>query len=249
MRDDIAARLRRINSEFYQTFGPSFAETRRRLQPGVITLLEGLPQNASVLDLGCGHGQIARWRLDRGDEGLYCGVDASQALLALTGDLIPHGNIEFLHLDLTELDWSRSLKTKLKINPEGGFDWIFAFAVMHHLPGERAHQHFVDQSVELLGPRSRMAVSNWNFLASPRLRERILPWDTVGLKPEDVDDGDYLLDWRRDGRGIRFVHHFSQAELSSLTENAGLRIIDEFKSDGETGTLGLYQIWARTDQK
>jgi tRNA (uracil-5-)-methyltransferase TRM9 len=246
MREDVAAQLHRINLEFYQTFGSSFADTRGRLQPGVVHLLESLPQEASVLDLGCGHGQIARWRLERGDQGIYCGIDSSQSLLALTDDLVSNKNIEFTYIDLTQPGWAEKI-TKMELYPQGGFDWIFAFAVMHHLPGEAAHQHFVSQSAELLSTEGRMAVSNWNFLASPRLRERILPWETVGLKTDDVEDGDYLLDWRRDGRGTRYVHHFSQSEVADLATKSGLKVVDMYASDGETGDLGLYQVWVKPE--
>jgi hypothetical protein len=51
------------------------------------------------------------------------------------------------------------------------------------------------------------------------------------------------MDWRRDGEGIRYVHHFSEPELSALAEQAGFQVEETFYSDGETGTLGLYQIW------
>jgi SAM-dependent methyltransferase len=244
MQDEVTALLRSINSEFYQTFGQSFADTRGRLQPGVVGLLDELPQSANVLDLGCGHGQIARWRLVRGDSGLYCGVDSSPPLLALTDDLASQDNIAFTHLDLAEPDWSTGLKQEVEWVPSEGFDWVFAFAVMHHLPGEITRQRFVQQAVEFLGPHGRMAVSNWNFMASPRLQERILTWETIDLEAKQVEAGDYLLDWRRDGQGLRYIHHFDQAELSSLAEAAGLRVIDTFFSDGETGNLGLYQVWA-----
>jgi SAM-dependent methyltransferase len=245
MRDQVSAQLRRINSEFYQTFAESFADTRGRLQPGVLKMLELLPQEANVLDLGCGHGQIARWRLDRGDSGLTYGVDSSPRLLALTADIASRDPIEFAQVDLAEGKWSERLLKRMKNTPDGGFDWIFAFAVMHHLPGQELRQAFVHQAVKLLQVNGRMAVSNWNFLASQRLRKRILPWKTVGLTADDVDPGDYLLDWRRDGQGVRYVHHFNDQEMAELAQKAGLKVVDQFLSDGETGDLGLYHLWAK----
>jgi hypothetical protein len=32
----------------------------------------------------------------------------------------------------------------------------------------------------------------------------------VGLSANDVDPGDYLLDWRSGGEGLRYIHHFSE---------------------------------------
>jgi SAM-dependent methyltransferase len=245
MRDQVSAHLRRINSEFYQTFAESFADTRGRLQPGILKVLEKLPGDADVLDLGCGHGQIARWRLERDDSGLTFGVDSSLSLLALTADLVVNGQIEFAQVDLAEPGWADRVLQRLESIPEAGFDWIYAFAVMHHLPGQGTRREFVHQSVKLLETGGRMAVSNWNFMASQRLRERILPWETIGLEGNEVDQGDYLLDWRRDGHGIRYVHHFTDPELAELAEQAGLMVLDRFYSDGETGDLGMYQVWAK----
>jgi hypothetical protein len=85
--------------------------------------------------------------------------------------------------------------------------------------------------------------SEWQFLNSERLRARIQPWREVGLNPSDVDPDDYLLDWRQDGYGLRYVHHFSLKELEELAEETGFMIQETFCSDGEGGNLGLYQVW------
>jgi hypothetical protein len=58
-----------------------------------------------------------------------------------------------------------------------------------------------------------------------------------------VDAGDYLLDWRSGGEGLRYVHHFGEKELSMLAQETGFETREAFYADGETGNLGLYQIW------
>jgi hypothetical protein len=87
--------------------------------------------------------------------------------------------------------------------------------------------------------------SEWQFLNSPRLAARIQPWELAELSADEIDPGDYLLDWRRGGLGFRYVHSFSQAELAELAAETGFKIIETYSSDGETGNLGLYQIWKR----
>ena len=57
-----------------------------------------------------------------------------------------------------------------------------------------------------------------------------------------ADPGDYLLDWRRGGHGLRYVHHFELDELNTLCVRAGFHVDDSFRSDGESGTLGLYLL-------
>jgi hypothetical protein len=94
-----------------------------------------------------------------------------------------------------------------------------------------------------MAPGGRLTLSVWNFLASPRLRRRILPWREAGLAEGELDPGDYLLDWRRGGRGLRYVHHFTEPELDGLAAATGFGVADGYLSDGESGVLGRYQVW------
>jgi hypothetical protein len=95
----------------------------------------------------------------------------------------------------------------------------------------------------LLAAYGSFVLSNWQFLNSPKLKARIQPWERVGLNNEQVDEGDYLLDWRSGGEGLRYVHHFDREELSALAAEAGFQITTEFEADGKSGNLALYQIW------
>jgi len=87
--------------------------------------------------------------------------------------------------------------------------------------------------------------SNWQFLNSEKLRQRIQPWDVVGLDAGDVDEGDYLLDWRSGGTGYRYAHQYSEVEGVKLAELSGFKVIDAFYSDGATENLGYYQVWEK----
>ena len=63
--------------------------------------------------------------------------------------------------------------------------------------------------------------SEWQFMKSEKLKERIQPWEDAGLSPEEVEDGDYLLDWRSGGRGLRYVHHFTRKNWRPWPRPAG----------------------------
>jgi len=96
---------------------------------------------------------------------------------------------------------------------------------------------------KLLAPGDLFVHSNWQFLNSERLRTHIQPWDRVEIEANEVDEGDYLLDWRSGGSGLRYAHHFDEGELTDLAGRCGFQVVESFLSDGEGNQLGLYQIW------
>ncbi len=237
MDSQTAQRLLQLNQEFYQTFAAPFAATRGRVQPGVRRLIgERIPLNGTVLDLGCGNGNLARALAAHGFQGRYLGLDASEGFLALARAGLPPDRFTFLHRDLAAPDWAADL-------PLPTFDCVVAFAVLHHLPGKALRRAVVKHVRDLLPPGGLFCHSHWMFLDSPRLRARVQPWERVGLRPDQVDAGDYLIDWRHGGEGLRYVHLCQEDELATLAAASGFRVLERFRSDGENGRLGLYHIW------
>jgi SAM-dependent methyltransferase len=241
MRSDVLQTLRRVNDSFYQTFGEPFAETRQRLQPGVLRSLDRLQADASVLDLGCGNGGVARHLLEQGQLGSYLGVDNSPVLLAQAAATVEDPRIRFLEVDLIEPDWEARLADQL--SGPSRFDRVLCFAVLHHIPGREARIALLRAVRRLLETQGQLHLSTWDFLSSPRLQARIMPWEELGLTAGDVDPGDYLLDWRRGGTGLRYVHHFTQDELQGLARETDFEVLETYSSDGENGRLGVYQAW------
>jgi SAM-dependent methyltransferase len=238
-----------LNSEFYQTFAQNFSATRMRLQSGVVKILETLDKDADILDLGCGNGELAVALAQRGHQGRYLGIDFSAELIALANEkLDSHPDYVFIQDDLAVPGWEqRVLEIARTEMGRTDFEVIFSFAVLHHLPGVDLHRRILQNVHTLLSWDGCFIHSNWQFLNSPRLRKRIQPWEEIELTIEDVDPGDFLLDWRQGGRGLRYVHHFDEDELSALATDTGFLVADSFFSDGEGGNLGLYQIWEKTD--
>ncbi len=244
MQDAVAERLIALNKQFYQALAEPFSASRARPQAGVLRVLEQVPTQASILDLGCGNGVLAAELARRAHSGRYLGLDFSADLLAAACERASSLDAAFAQADLTRPDWAEGI--------EGGFDFIFAFAVLHHIPGRERRLSFLKQAHGLLArggfetrpyKTGRMALSNWQFLSSPRLRARLQPWAAIGLQPADVDPGDYLLDWRAGGSGLRYAHQFSAEELAALAAEAGFTVQESFLSDGQGGKLGLYQWW------
>ena len=237
MQTETARKLIALNRQFYQTFGAHFSATRQRVQPGVRRILDELHGDESILDLGCGNGELANILSQSGFRGAYTGLDFSAPLMNTANRTAADFPIDFVEVDLTA-DWG------LDTEP---FDFICAFAVLHHIPSAPIRLAMLEKTRDLLKPDGRFALSNWQFLNSDRLRERIQPWERAHLSAAELDEGDYLLDWRSGGEGLRYAHHFSEAEMADLARESGFSILETFYSDGENGKLGLYQIWQRND--
>jgi tRNA (uracil-5-)-methyltransferase TRM9 len=236
MKPDIAQKIIHLNHQFYQNFAGEFSDTRGRLQPGVQKLISDLPEKCRILDLGCGNGELARQLALGSFQGGYLGTDFSANLLEGALKKIPENfQAEFIQLDLTDPDWGEI--------PSRDYDRVFCFAALHHIPDQNFRLAICKKIRELINSSGLFYLSNWQFLKSERLLKRILPWSDADLTEVDVDPGDYLLDWRRGGLGLRYVHHFDIDELNVLAGESGFRVVDSFDSDGKEGNLSLYQIW------
>ena len=249
MNSATAQRLIQLNRDFYHDFGADFSDTRQRLQPGVTRLVDSLSGDESVLDLGCGNGEFARALARRGHHGPYLGLDFSLPLLADASDIPTGFPARFMEADLTKLSVisdSPSGTSQLSVTD----DWslITCFATLHHLPSREIRLHFLQTVHSLLAPNGRFLLSTWQFLNSDKLRARLQPWERIGLTAQDIDEGDHLLDWKRGGEGLRYVHQYSEDELGSLANETGFEVIDTFYSDGEGGRLGLYQEWKKLEK-
>ena len=239
MDTDTIRKLLALNRQFYQTFAASFSATRQRIQPGVERLLGRIPRDAAILDVGCGNGELARRLALQGCRGPYVGVDFSAALLdEARRRILPPLEARFLEGNLASAGWAAALDG-------ASFGYALAFAVLHHLPGFATRLKVVRAIWNLLEPGGFLLHSHWHFLNSPRWRARIQPWEQAGIAPQALEPGDYLLDWRRGGRGFRYVHVLEADELRVLAQKSGFSLRETFTSDGREGNLALYQVWQK----
>lgn len=251
-------RLAALNQLFYAEHAENFADARPRLPAGVQRVLAGIAAGVRVLEVGCGDGKVAR-ALARAGVGAYVGLDSSEAMLqrarryttgdegratngadgaSVIGPLSPAAlrGFVFLSADLASPSWPDVIARQ-------SFGWILAFAVFHHLPGYDLRAGVLRTLASHLAPGGRVALSNWQFTRSDRLKKRVAPWARVGLSDADVERGDYLLTWERNGKhGLRYVHVLDEKEARRMAAGAGLRVVETFSADGVTGDLSDYVI-------
>ena len=253
MQPDVARQLIELNRKFYSDFGDAFAATRTRIQPGIRTVLQRLnklaPHPGRWLDLGCGGGQVVLAWAAFGRKGHYLGIDFSLELLtearARAVDITtPDLRVQYAQSDLS----AEAIAAQF---PPDSLDGVLAFASLHHLPTLALRQALLTTIHQNLKPGGLFIHSEWQFHQSPRLMERVQDWSRIGLTAADVEENDYLLDWRyslpgqAEQTGLRYVHLYTREELAVLLENSGFSPVFEFDSDGKEGNLALYQCWRK----
>ncbi len=236
MEPQVVDTLLVLNRAFYNEFAAAFSDSRSPSEPGFDRLVTRLRPGDRILDLGCGQARLARLLPA---SCTYTGVDYAEAMLAIgaTSHEGPDGNLSLVTADLVRDDWQRHVT--------GPFDWIFLRAVLHHIPGYEHRQSVLARAAEVLAPGGRLVIANWQFMRIERLRRRVRPWATIGLDERDVEPGDYLLDWQRQGYGLRYAHLVDEAETRQLSDDAGLHVGELFYADGHTQDLTLYAVLTR----
>jgi tRNA (uracil-5-)-methyltransferase TRM9 len=241
MDETTRSALAELNRTFYAGFAGDFARTRRGWPLGFERILPHLRSAANVLDVGCGNGRLLSFLAERGWRGRYLGVDSSAGLLAAAEqnlELRP-AEASFRPADLLSPQW---------VATPAGFapDAIACLAVLHHIPGASHRARLVAECAGLLEPGGILIISVWQFLSTPRLRARVLPWSKVGLKDEEVELGDYLLSWGEGAVGHRYCAAIAEETLCELAQQVGLATVDTFYADGHEGNLGLYGVFRST---
>ena len=241
MNETTRSALAELNRTFYAGFAGDFARTRRGWPLGFERILPHLHSAANVLDVGCGNGRLLSFLTERGWHGRYLGVDSSAGLLAAAEQDLKGRPAEagFRLADLLSPHWAAPL---VGLAP----DAIACLAVLHHIPGAAHRARLVAECAGLLKPGGILIISVWQFLSTPRLRARILPWSRVGLKDDEVDPGDYLLSWGEGAIGHRYCVAIAEETLCELALQAGLATVETFYADGHEGNLGMYGVFRST---
>jgi SAM-dependent methyltransferase len=191
-----------------------------------LTLLCDLHREASVLELGCGHGRTARGLLDYLREpGGYWGLDVDRQRIqdAQMRLEMRHPHFRFVWADVYNAHYNPEGSTTATSYvfpfPDAHFDVLYAASLFTHLLPDEAHNYF-QQSRRVLKPGGTCLFSFFvldhyrgiGTTISPLYEfDRLFPGH-AGVAVRDLDHPDALIG-------------YSVAELTSLAESAGLRIV------------------------
>jgi 2-polyprenyl-3-methyl-5-hydroxy-6-metoxy-1,4-benzoquinol methylase len=234
-------KLLALNRAFYAAFAEPFADSRSLSDPALTSILPYIPHRARVLDVGCGNGRLAIL-LDRERPGTtYVGVDVVPELVEVArtqADQLSSISAEFHVLDISQPGWGDLFSGV-------PFDCVVCLAVFHHIPSFGLRAHVLREVTGLLAPRGRVVLSTWQFLGNDRLRRKIVDWAEAGIPAGALEPGDYLLDWKRGGRGLRYCHQVGEVELTQLAAESGLSVRSFFRAGGREGNLSLFAVLGR----
>jgi SAM-dependent methyltransferase len=251
MDDTTIRKLNDINRAFYAATAGDFHATRGTAWRGWERLLPHLAYGISVLDVGCGNGRFGVFLADAQRLPLvYHGIDNSPALLAYARDAL--AGRDRVRATFDEIDLVESLlSSATPVLVPHTYDLVVLFGVMHHVPGSVLRLRLMRALAQCVKPGGLLAIACWRLYEQERFRQRIVPWDSLDTAASTVklatavEPGDYLLDWKRGTHALRYCHHVDDAEHDALVEASGLREIERYRADGETGDANVYSIATR----
>lgn len=224
-------RLNALNRAFYQITAAEFDQTRATPWPGWERLLPLLSAPLTVLDVACGNGRFGVFLFERlGTNVTYHGLDSNPWLLDHARTALAAHTV---HLEQRDI-----LSEPL---PPGPYDLVVLFGMLHHIPGRERRLDFVRTLASRVAPQGLLVFTAWRFYEYERFRQRIVPW------PSDfkVEPGDYLLEWRRGKRALRYCHYVDDEEHAALVAATGLCQLFTYRADGHRGDVNRYSILKR----
>lgn len=248
-------RLNQLNQKFYETVAEDFNETRLRAWDGWEKMLANAElqkiiksdRKLFVLDIGCGNGRFANFLINQNLKLRYLGIDSNQKLLnmGLKQDKFKNDeeNLRLEKFDVVE-NLLEAEDDKFGMD-FGEFDLAVAFGVLHHLPSFELRKKFMKMLAAQIDNAGMVVIAAWRFDRDENLIKRKLSFSEFGFEEDEVENEDYLLDWQRGERAVRFCHLVLPNEMEMLLKSAGLKLVETFSHDGKSNNLNDYYLCKR----
>ncbi|MGB7341113.1 MAG: class I SAM-dependent methyltransferase [Phototrophicaceae bacterium] len=231
MNQETIARLNAINANFYDVTATEFDATRVRAWAGWEPLTDVLSAPLSVLDVGCGNGRFGIFLANHLEGAIaYHGLDNNVALLNFAETAL--ADYPQLKVTMSQHDVITSPL------PNTQADLVVLFGVLHHVPGYDNRQQFMRALADRVASGGLLVVAAWRFYEYERFKARLVDWDNSFT----VEKHDYLLDWRRGDRALRYCHYVDDDELAELIAASGLREVKRYRADGSDNRMNVYVV-------
>jgi 2-polyprenyl-3-methyl-5-hydroxy-6-metoxy-1,4-benzoquinol methylase len=213
--------LLKIVAEGYEKIAVDFSETRKKpMKVMVYQIVDDLKitPDDKILDLGCGNGCFFEVLAGRGK---YLGIDNSQGLIDLA-----HRNYQadFKKIDITKLG---NLK-------DDNFNFIFSWAVFHHLPGKNIRLKFLQEVYKKINPEGQFIISIWKLRNKNNFYSLAFKsfFNNLFLG-RALDWADLIFPWKGsslENQPPRYYHAFSKKSLEKEIIRSGFKI-EKFLED------------------
>jgi tRNA (uracil-5-)-methyltransferase TRM9 len=231
MKQSTIEYLNAINRRFYESTAADFDQTRGRAWAGWLNLADYLKAPLSVLDVGCGNGRFGLFLAESLDGQIdYHGIDNNVQLLQFAQNTLePLSNIKAI---ITEQDIiTEPIQTEQ-------YDLVVLFGVIHHVPSAENRKAFMKNLARHVKSDGILCFAAWRFYEYERFKARLVDWDDNIA----VEQHDYLLDWRRGERALRYCHYVDDSEHQSLIAATGLTEISTYRADGSDNSMNRYSV-------
>lgn len=237
-----------VNKKFYDTIGRYWNQNPEYIWDGWVKLTHHLAsiisqkkhEKVRVLDVGAGNGRFY-WFLKREFPDVdfeYIAMDFSDFGSEPNQNI---SEISFHFLDILHENWGFEKEY---------FDIVVAMGFIHHIPGERLLNRFMDQFSNALKPGGVGVVTTWQYMRLERLKKRVIDsekrkkiLEDLHILESELRPGDNFLDWVQYEYGVRFSHYFSHEEMQEIfADYPALNLLDTFLSDDREQNRNEYFV-------
>lgn len=211
MNKETKDNLIQVVKKNYEEVADDFHETRKKpLWPELVKLAQGVKAGDRVLDVGCGSGRLVTAL--EGKQVEYLGIDTCSRLVDIANET--HPDFNFIIGDVLNLERVKELE----------FNFIFAIAILQHIPGKELRVKALEQMKEKVREDGKIIITVWNMWARPKFRKLIFKYSFLKLFGQNKMDWGDIMFKGFNKESERYYHAFRRGELRRLAKAADLKV-------------------------